>query len=96
MDVVNVLSVPAALECRMEYHHAAAVHDEADLPPEGAIVTLGEVGQNLHEEILGEGDIVDGFERRMRPPGLRHRNGQYCPRVRVVGGGRDVEIEIGL
>jgi hypothetical protein len=84
VDVVDVLGVPAALESRMQDHHAAAVYDEADLPPERAVKTLGEVGQDLYEEISGERDVVDGFEVGrtwrddrgpiVRPPGLRHRD----------------------
>jgi len=48
----------------MQDHHTAAVYDEADLPPEGTVKTFGEVRQNLHEEISGERDVIDGFERR--------------------------------
>jgi hypothetical protein len=51
MDVVDVLGVPAVFKGRMQDHHAAAVYDEADLPLEGMVKTLGEVRQNLHEEI---------------------------------------------
>ena len=40
------------------------MYDEADLPPEGTVKTFGEVRQNLHEEISGERDVVDGFKRR--------------------------------
>jgi hypothetical protein len=90
VDVVDVLGVTAALECGMQDHHATAVYDEADLPPEGTVKTLGEVRQNFHEEIFGERDVIDGFERRMRAtwrdddwgapirqPGLRHRDNQH-------------------
>jgi hypothetical protein len=74
----------------MQDHHSAAVYDEADLPPERAVKTLGEVRQNLREEISGERDVIDGFERRtwatwrdddwgrpIRPPGLRHRDNRH-------------------
>jgi hypothetical protein len=64
VNVIDVLGVPAVLESRMQDHHATAVYDEADLPPEGAIKTLGEVRQSLHEEISTERDVVDGFERQ--------------------------------
>ena len=104
MDVVDVLGVPAALESRMQDHHTAAVYDEADLPSKGTVKTLRQVGQNFHEEILGERDVVDGLERRawrgdddcqwggpIRPAGLRHRDN--CRHGwGVVGGGRGIEI----
>ena len=64
MGVGNVLDVPAVLEGKMQDHHATSVYNEADLPPEGAIKTLVEVRKNPHEEISGEGDVVDGLERR--------------------------------
>jgi hypothetical protein len=47
----------------MQDHHATSVYNEADLPPEGTVKTLVEVRKNSHEEISGEGDVVDGFER---------------------------------
>jgi len=49
VDVVDVLGVPAALESGMQDHHAITVYDEADLPPERTVKTLGEVRQNFHE-----------------------------------------------
>jgi len=88
----------------MQDHHTAAVYDEADLPPEGTVKTFGEVRQNLHEEISGERDVIDGFERRtwcddrggpIHPPGLRglrHRDTQQF-RV-VIGGGWGIEIDL--
>jgi len=33
----------------MQDHHAITVYDEADLPPERTVKTLGEVRQNFHE-----------------------------------------------
>lgn len=90
MDVVDVLGIPAVFEGRMQDHHAAAVYDEADLPPEGTVKTLGEVRQNLHEEIPGERDVVDGFQKwtwrndmgsPIGPPDLRHGDNRHCQGV---------------
>jgi hypothetical protein len=103
VDVVNVLGVPVALDSRMQDHHGAAVYDEADLSPKGTVKTLGEVRQNLHEEISGERDVIDGFEseRRtwrddrggpIRPPTLRRRDNRHCQVV--VGGGWGIEINL--
>ena len=101
MDVVDVLGVPVALESTMQDHHAATMYDEADLPPEGEVKTLGEIRQNLHEEISGKRDVVDGFERHtwrddmggpIRPPGLRHRDSRHWRGI--VRGGWGIEIDL--
>jgi hypothetical protein len=85
----------------MQDHHAAAVYDEADLPPEGTVKTLGEIRQNFHEEISGERDVVDGFERQtwrddrdgpIHRPGLRRRGNQHFQVV--VGGGWGIELDL--
>jgi len=43
------------LESTTQDHHAAAVHDEGDMSPEGTVKTLREIRQNLHVEISSEG-----------------------------------------
>jgi hypothetical protein len=43
VDVVDVLCAVAVCEGRVQDHHCTAVHDEAHLPSERAVQTLGEI-----------------------------------------------------
>jgi hypothetical protein len=43
MDVVDVLGAVTVGEIRVQDHHSAAVYDEANLPPERTIQSLGEI-----------------------------------------------------
>ena len=48
----------------MGKHDGAAVHDEADLVPEGAVQLVGEIGEHLREQLVGERNVVHIFQSR--------------------------------
>jgi hypothetical protein len=64
VDVVDVLGALTVGEVRVEDHNGPAVHDEANLLPEGTVEALGEIRKHLFEELPGERDVVDGSENR--------------------------------
>ena len=64
VDVVDVLGALAVGEQGVEDHDGAAVYDEADLPPEGAVQPLGEIGERLLEQLARQRDVVHVFQRR--------------------------------
>jgi hypothetical protein len=66
MDVVYILCALAVGERGMQDHDGAAVYDEANLSPERAIESLGEIRQHLLEELSGERGVVDSLEGRDR------------------------------
>ena len=41
----------------MGKHDGSAVHDEADLVPEGAVQLVGEIGEHLREQLVGEQNV---------------------------------------
>ena len=47
VDVVDVLGALAVGEQGVEDHDGAAVHDKADLVPEGMVQPLGGIGERL-------------------------------------------------
>ena len=64
VDVVDVLGALAVGERGVEDHDGAAVHDEADLPAEGAVQPLGEIGERLREHLARQRNVVHFFESR--------------------------------
>jgi len=64
VDVVDVLGALAVGEQGVEDHDGAAVHDEADLPPEGVVQPLGEIGERLLEHLARQRNVVHVFQRR--------------------------------
>jgi len=49
VDVVDALGTLAVGEQGVENHDGDAVHDEADMAPEGMEQPLGEIGERLRE-----------------------------------------------
>jgi len=60
VDVVDVLGALAVGERGVEDHDGAAMHDEADLPAEGAVQPLGEIGERLREHIARQRNPEQG------------------------------------
>lgn len=62
VDVVGVLGALPVSEERADNLSGSAVHDEADLAPEGAVQPQGEIGARLREYLAGERNIVHVFQ----------------------------------
>jgi hypothetical protein len=64
VDVVDVLGALTVGEQRVEKYDGAAVHDEADLVPEGVVPRVGEIGKRPREQLAGERNVVRVFQSR--------------------------------
>jgi len=62
VDVVDALGTLAVGEQGVEDHDGDAVHDEADMAPEGMEQPLGEIGERLREQVARERDIIHVFQ----------------------------------